>query len=77
MKIPHSQVTISGPFRENSRAHIEVVALGDDQVVIRSVSPKFTHEHYYAGEHLDALRESLEAARLHATEPGSVVEVAS
>lgn len=76
MKIPHSQVTISGPFRENSRARVEVVALGDDQVIIRSVSPKFTHEHYYAGEDLDALRESLSAARVSGTTPGEIVEVA-
>ena len=75
MKIPHSQVTISGPFRENSRARVEVVCLGEDQVIVRSVSPKFTHEHYFAGEDLEALRRSLDAELLKATEPGQVVDL--
>ena len=54
MKIPHSQVTISGPFRENSRARVEVVCLGED---------------------LEALRRSLDAELLKATEPGQVVDL--
>ena len=76
MKIPHSQVTISGPFRENSRARLEVVALGHDQVIIRSVSPKFVHELYLAGEHLAELREALDEQLLELTEPGTIIGAA-
>lgn len=75
MKIPHQQLTISGPFREASRARVEVVCLGFDQVVIRSVSPKFTHELYFAGENLKALRRCLDEELLKATDPGVVVDL--
>lgn len=77
MKISHSQVTLSGPFRENSRAHLEVISLGFDQAIIRSISPKFTHELYLAGEHLQALRDSIDEAQLEMTELGTRVELAS
>lgn len=84
MLISHSQLTISGPFRELSRARLEVTALGHDQILIRSVSPKFTHEWCLAGEHLDELREALTAAALERSQAveandrlGDVIERAS
>lgn len=68
MKISHSQVTTSGPFRENTRAQLEVEALGFDQIIIRSVSMKFVVELFLAGEHLAELRDLIDERILEISE---------